>query len=473
MREFQVRPACINAYNLVTATLHSYPATGWHRAYGAVLERRKKNEISANTSSLKSPCVRCFPFNSFGENLMHVGFINRELSVRLGIVNRSKVCNSKNKGPVMKIKEKFTTSTLIASALAIVCLLGAFVVDARQKARSADAMAKAAQSFLATLSPEQKAKATFSFSDDQRFDWHFVPLDRKGLPLKEMNEAQRKAAMDLLKAALSAKGYTKATSIISLEPILAQLEGPNRRFPRDPQLYYITIFGDPAKNDSWGWRFEGHHISQNFTVAKGKFVVDAPAFFGTNPAQVLADVPQKGLRVLAGEEDFARNLVTALDEKQRQQAIFDAKAPNDILSFDKREAVPLEKQGIKASALNAKQFAMLEKLVEEYIANVPEDVAAMRRAKFKNAKKEDILFAWAGPIEREQGNASGPGPRFQGHYYRVQTPSFLVEYDNTQNNGNHIHSVWRDFGGDWGRDLLAEHYRANPHQIAFSPKPRN
>jgi hypothetical protein len=373
----------------------------------------------------------------------------------------------------MKSTTKFTTSTLIASVLTLVCLLAAVIVDGKEKARAADAMAKAAQAFLASLTPEQKAKATFSFSDDQRFDWHFVPQDRKGLPLKEMNDAQRKAAMSLLNAALSQNGYKKATSIISLEPILAQLEGAGRRFPRDPELYYVTIFGEPGKGD-WGFRFEGHHISQNFTVIKGKMVVDAPAFYGTNPAQVL-NGPQKGLRVLGAEEDLGRALVMALDEKQRKQAIFDPKAPSDILSFDKRTAQPLEKIGIKASDLTGKQFAMLEKLIEEYLGNVPDDVAALRRAKLKAAKKEELLFAWAGPVEKVQGGTkladippnttvTGQMLGFQGHYYRVQSPTFLIEYDNTQNNGNHVHSVWRDFNGDWGRDLLAEHYRTTKHQ---------
>jgi hypothetical protein len=185
--------------------------------------------------------------------------------------------------------------------------------------------------------------------------------------------------------------------------------------------------------------------------------------------------PQKGLRVLGAEEDLGRALVMALDEKQRQQAIFDPKAPSDILSFDKRTAQPLEKIGIKASDLTGKQFAMLEKLIEEYLGNVPDDVAALRRAKLKAAKNEELLFAWAGPVEKVQGGTkladippnttvTGQMLGFQGHYYRVQSPTFLIEYDNTQNNGNHVHSVWRDFNGDWGRDLLAAHYQTTKHQ---------
>jgi Protein of unknown function (DUF3500) len=385
--------------------------------------------------------------------------------------------NSKRKGPAMKITSRFTTSTLVAACLTFACLITGVIVDGKQKTRAAEAMSKAAQSFLGSLTPEQKAKATFSFSDEQRFDWHFVPQDRKGLPLKEMNDSQRKAAMSLLNSALSQNGYKKATSIISLEPVLAELEGPKRRFPRDPELYYVSIFGEPGKGD-WGFRFEGHHISQNFTIAKGKMVVGAPSFFGTNPAQVLTG-PQKGLRVLGAEEDLGRALVMSLDEKQRKQAIYDPKAPSDILSFDKRTVQPFDKVGIKASELNGKQYAMLEKLMEEYIGNVPDDVAAMRRAKLKATKKDELLFAWSGPMEKASGGytldprdlppntpITGETMKFQGHYYRIQTPTFLIEYDNTQNNANHIHSVWRDFNGDWGRDLLAEHYQSTQHQSA-------
>ena len=376
----------------------------------------------------------------------------------------------------MKIKSRFAPATLIAFLVILVTLFVGVIVDGREKAKSAEAMSKAAQSFLASLTPEQKATASYSLTDEQRFTWNFTPVPRKGLPLKEMTEAQRKLAMELLKTSLSQRGYSKATSIMGLEPVLAQIEGPARRFPRDPELYFFTVFGDPAKNGDWGWRFEGHHVSQNFTVAKGKIVIDAPSFYGTNPAEVLADVPQKGLRVLGAEEDLGRALIKALDDKQRKVAIYDEKAPGDIITMNQKDAKPLDKVGIKANALNGKQFAMLEKIVEEYLGNVTDDVAAARRAKFKSAKKDEIYFAWSGPIERTdktykldardlgtQAAAPSVAGKLQGHYYRIQAPSFLIEYDNTQNNANHIHSVWRDFNGDWGRDLLAEHYRATDH----------
>ena len=383
----------------------------------------------------------------------------------------------------MKNNFRVATSTFVVFTLIIAALSIGYLVDAREKVKSAEAMTKAASSFLSLLNADQKAKATFALTDAERMNWHFVPMDRKGLTLKDMNDAQKSAAMELLKASLSQRGNFKATSIISLEPVLQVIEGPTQKFPRDPGLYYVSIFGDPSKGD-WGWRFEGHHLSHNFTVIKGKVVVEAPAFYGTNPAEVFQDIPQKGLRVLGAEEDLGRALITAFDEKQRKVAIYDAKAPGDMLTFDHKEAKPLEKLGIKASEMNPKQFSMLEKLVEEYVANVPDDVAGARRAKFKSAKKDEIYFAWSGAIERTDKSytldardlapsAARPNltGKLQGHYYRIQTPTFLIEYNNTQNNSNHIHSVWRDFSGDWGRDLLAEHYQEFPHnQVASVEK---
>jgi hypothetical protein len=346
----------------------------------------------------------------------------------------------------------------IASLIAVSVLFAALaIVETRARARSAAAMAEAANKFLGSLTPEQKAKAMFRFDDEQRFDFHFIPRDRKGLPLKEMNEAQRKVAMDFLKAGLSQRGYLKAATIITLENVLREIEGPNRRFPRDPELYYFTVFGAPGAKQTWGWRVEGHHISLNFTIGSNSIVATSPSFFGSNPAEVRVDVPQKnwpqkGTRILAAEEDLARDLVRSLDDKQRAKAIFNAKAPDDILSFNKVRAEPLDKVGITAAELSSAQYEKLTKLVEEYCNNVPEDLAAVRRDKFRNSKRDQIFFAWAGGIERDDPQ-----------YYRVQTPSFLIEYDDTQNNANHIHSVWRDFNGDFGRDLLAEHYRNTPH----------
>jgi hypothetical protein len=316
-------------------------------------------------------------------------------------------------------------------------------------------MADNANRFLASLNAEQKAKAQFNFEDEQRFDFHFIPRPRKGIPLKDLNEAQRKLAMEFVKTGLGTAGYQKATTIISLEPVLAVLEGPNRQHPRDPELYYVSIFGAPSAKSAWGWRFEGHHISLNFTVVKGELISNTPLFFGSNPAEV-REGEKKGLRALAGEEDKGRDLVKALDEKQRAIVLYDATAPKDILSFANRTAEPLKPEGISGAQLTAPQKELLNRLIDEYLSRMPADVAAERSKKLKEAGIAKIHFAWAGGI-----NKNDP------HYYRVQGPTFLIEYDDTQNNANHIHSVWRDFNGDFGVDLLKAHYQSTPHNVGM------
>src|SRR5499426_3900190 len=340
---------------------------------------------------------------------------------------------------------------LLSSFVIALSLVTWSVIGGVARMRSAGAMAEAANKFLASLTPEQKAKASFEFGDAQRFDWHFIPRDRKGLPLKDLDENQRKLAMEFMKTGLGSAGYQKATTIMSLEPVLAQMEGPSRRFPRDPELYYFSVFGTPSAKSPWGWRVEGHHISLNFTVVKGETVSNTPLFFGANPAEV-REGERKGLRALAGEEDRGRDLILALDEKQRAIAIFDQKAPSDILTLAKIKADPLKPEGIPAGQMNKQQKALLEKLIGEYLGRMPQDVAEERSKKMREAGFDKIYFGWAGGV-----NKGDP------HYYRVQSPTFLIEYDNTQNNANHIHSVWRDFNGDFGEDLLRAHYQTTPH----------
>ncbi|HEX2489186.1 MAG TPA: DUF3500 domain-containing protein, partial [Blastocatellia bacterium] len=340
---------------------------------------------------------------------------------------------------------------LLSSCVFALTLVTWSIIDGVARMRSAAAMAEAANKFLASLTPEQKSKATLDFADENRRDWTIVPRDRKGVPLKDLNENQRRLAMEFMKTGLGASGYQKATTIMSLEPVLAQLEGPNRRFPRDPELYYFSIFGTPSPKTPWGWRVEGHHISIHFTIVKGEMLSNTPLAFGSNPAEV-REGERKGLRALAGEEDRGRDLILALDEKQRAVAIFDQKAPSDILTLAKIKADPLKPEGIPAGQMNKQQKALLEKLIDEYLARMPQDVAAERSKKMRDAGFDKIHFAWAGGV-----NKGDP------HYYRIQSPTFLIEYDNTQNNANHIHSVWRDFNGDFGEDLLREHYRTTQH----------
>ncbi|MGH9349645.1 MAG: DUF3500 domain-containing protein [Vicinamibacterales bacterium] len=311
------------------------------------------------------------------------------------------------------------------------------------------AMVTAARAFLDSLTPEMKQKAQMPLDAEERFNWFYTPVPRKGLTLKEMNDTQRAAAMSLLRAGLSEKGYSKAETIRSLEDVLVEMgQDPTRR---DKQLYYFTVFGEPGPKSTWGWRYEGHHLSQNWTVVNGAALATTPQFFGANPAEVRVG-SRKGLRALAAEEDLGYELLRALDDAQRQAAIIDPKAPSDILTTNTKEAALQEDRGLAYAQMTPAQQALLVKLVEENAAAQPDAIARERLANVRATGLATVKFAWMGGVEKGQG-----------HYYRVQGPTFLIEFDNTQNNANHIHLVWRDFKGDWGRDLLAEHYKTARH----------
>ena len=330
--------------------------------------------------------------------------------------------------------------------------------------RSSSAMADAATRLVGSLTPEQRQQASFAFDADERMHWHFIPTEmfpRKGLLVRAMNEPQRKLAHALLKAGLSQRGYLTATSIMDLETVLKALEASERaaapqppRGPvleRDPEKYFFSIFGRPSAKDTWGWRVEGHHVSLQYPDVNGTLVASSPSFFGSNPAEV-REGPKKGLRILGAEEDAARSLLQSLDAAQRAQATIDATAPGDMLTMANVNISPLSPSGLTAAAMTAAQRDLLMKLVDVYIGKMAADIAEDRTARVRKAGVEKIAFAWAGETERGKK-----------HYYRIQGPTFLVEYDNTQNDGNHIHSVWRDFSGDFGRDLLREHLKSTPH----------
>jgi hypothetical protein len=324
--------------------------------------------------------------------------------------------------------------------------------------KSASAMAKAADAWLASLGAEQKQRATFAFDSDERMKWHFVPNEqfpRKGVQIKEMSEAQRALARELLKTGLSARGYLTASSIMELENILKVVEGENRRFPRDHEAYQFSVFGTPGDKKAWGWRFEGHHVSLRFDIVNGALTSSTPSFFGANPAEVRADVPgaaPRGTRVLGAEEDAARALLESLDASQKTTAIVTAAAPNEMITRNDLKAEPQSPLGLRAADMTKAQKDKLMALIDVYVGFMSADVAAERMEKLKKAGLDNVAFAWAG--ETEKGKK---------HYYRVQGPTFLVEYDNAQNDGNHIHSVWRDFAGDFGADLIRAHVTASPH----------
>jgi hypothetical protein len=336
---------------------------------------------------------------------------------------------------------------IVASSIVTICT-GAVMVGSQ---KSATAMATAANAWLGSLSPEQRSKATFAFDSDERLKWHFIPtwtFPRNGLTIKEMNPQQRELAQALLKSGLSQKGYTTATSIMQLETILREVEKNDRR---DPEGYFFSVFGTPSASGAWGWRVEGHHVSLRFTVVKGMAVSSAPAFLGTNPAEV-REGEKKGLRVLGAREDAARALLESLNPTQKTAAIINATAPGDILTMNKNDITPLEATGVSSASLTPKQRELLMQLIDTYTSIMEADIASERRAALEKAGLDKILFAWAGETERGKK-----------HYYRIQGPTFLVEYDNTQNDGNHVHSVWRDFNGDFGRDLLREHLKTVAH----------
>jgi hypothetical protein len=310
-------------------------------------------------------------------------------------------------------------------------------------------MSSAASALLTSLSPEQSKKAIYEFTSDERLNWAFVPKSRNGIAFKDLSDDQRKLAVALLKTGLSARGYEKADAIMSrIELVLGEIEHSDHR---DPGLYYITLFGKSGENQTWGWRIEGHHVAFNFTIVDGKMIAAAPNFLGSNPATV-RDGPHKGLRVLGVEEDLGRKLVTSLSDDQRKLAVISETAPREITTSNSRKITPGAPAGIAAEKLTGEQKQTLMDLVGEFVNRLRPELAEQDLKKIRDAGTGKIYFAWAGGLK------SG-----EGHYYRIQGPTFMIEYDNTQNNANHIHAVWRDPENDFGEDLLKKHYEQEHH----------
>lgn len=338
---------------------------------------------------------------------------------------------------------RFASPRVLLGIVLTAALAAGAVVSAQ---RASGSMAAAASSFLDSLTPEQRKQATFPLESAERLRWNFIPdemFPRNGLPLKAMTEPQRKLAHGLLRTGLSEQGFRTYSEIIQLESILRVIEGG--KFARDPEAYRFSIFGTPAARGTWGWRVEGHHVSLHFSVANGAAIASTPTFAGSNPAEV-REGAEKGKRVLGALEDAGRALVMALDASQRTTATINDRAPNEIVTANRLDISPLTPEGLRAAAMTPAQRELLAKVIDAYTGLMAPDIASDRLARIKAAGMDAVAFAWAGPAERGQQ-----------HYYRVQGPTFLIEFDNTQNNGNHVHSVWRDFKDDFGRDLLREH----------------
>lgn len=312
--------------------------------------------------------------------------------------------------------------------------------QAQQPEPSGKGMAEAAAAFLASLKPEQAAQAQFGYDDAERLNWHFIPRPRKGLPLRDLDGAPLKKAHALIQSGLTQAGYDQTLDVMSLEETLYLLEPGDRqerRERRDPRKYYLSVFGSPTAKGTWGWRLEGHHISLNFSIKDGNVVASTPEFFGANPG-VLDAGPGRAIRVLAPEEDLARQILKLCTPEQQKVAWIDKVAPDDIRGGGKPQPETSSPVGLKASEMSADQKLLLGKLLDEYLKNLPKDIEAVRRADLTKAGFDNIRFAWWGESERNQR-----------HHYVVEGPTFIIEYNNTQNNANHVHSMWRNTAGDF------------------------
>lgn len=314
------------------------------------------------------------------------------------------------------------------------------------------AMARAAAVFIQSLEPAQRRGATFPFGHDERLNWHYVPRRRAGVAIKDMSPAARAAAHELMKTSLSSVGFAKAVNVMQLEEVLRQLETFGG-FRRDPEKYYVSVFGAPEATARWGWRLEGHHLSLNFTVVPGRPVSITPAFFGANPADVPSG-PRRGLRALADEQDLAFALARGVDARLRDRLVLAAGSPGDIVSGPGRVDSLKTPVGVALGELGNDPRALAIRLIETYARNMRDEIANGELRRMREAGIEHVRFAWAGPID----------PR-QPHYYRLHGPTLLIEYDNSQNRANHVHSVWHDPANDFGADLLRAHYERSHGEL--------
>ena len=312
---------------------------------------------------------------------------------------------------------------------------------------SGDELSAAANKVLNSLNENQRAKACFDFDNKERTHWIYVPSVRLGLPIKELNEAQQKLVQDLLATSLSPVGKNKVLGVQLLEEYLRVKEQGKGQFVRDPGLYYISFFGTPTANGTWGWRWEGHHCSQNFTVIDGKLTGATPSFVGANPGKINDEKStDNGFELLAFEDLRGRELARSLTPEQFKKAQIKGETPKDVVTKNTPKLSPTTPQGISLKELSPEQKKILGQIIMEYVGRARPDFAIQEMKEISATSEDLIYFGWSGGLEVGQG-----------HYYCVQGPSFLFELDNTQNNANHVHTVWRDLKKDFGYDVLAEH----------------
>jgi hypothetical protein len=333
----------------------------------------------------------------------------------------------------------------VIAAIAIFVGLGVALMSSSANDEQASG-ASAAHALLDSLRDTKRTQAQLPFDSSERTNWNYVPTKRAGVALAELDAKQKTLIDPLLRSALSPSGFNTAQQIVQHESILGEIEGNPRR---DPQLYYTVVFGEPGPRAPWAWRFEGHHLSVNATHVEGQTQVVAPLFMGSNPARV-PNGPKAGLRVLAAEEDVARALIRMLSEERRTRAILAKDAFPDIVTRNDPKVRSLNVEGLAAGEMSQPEQAQLRKLLHVYSDRMTESAAREQLERIERAGFDKLHFGWAGSLE--------PG---KPHYYRVHGPTVLIEYDNTQNNANHIHSVWRDLERDFGGDLLRAHYQAH------------
>jgi len=340
---------------------------------------------------------------------------------------------------------------VLVGAVAIVVGLGAALMSSRANVPNESddkrpSGAAAARALLQSLPEAKRTQAALSFDSPERTSWNYVPKKRAGIALAQLDANQKALVDPLLRSALSPAGFKTAQQIVQHESILAEIEGSSRR---DPELYYTAVFGEPGPRAPWAWRFEGHHLSVNVTHVDGETQVVAPLFMGSNPARVPSG-PKAGLRLLGPEEDLARDLIRMLPEERRSRAILAEDAFPDIITRNDPKVRSLNIEGLAAGDMSQSEQTQLRKLLHVYSGRLTERAAREQLERIERAGFDKLYFGWAGSLE--------PG---RPHYYRVHGPTVLIEYDNTQNNANHIHSVWRDLERDFGGDLLRAHYEAH------------